>query len=330
MDLLDRYLNAVRFWLPAAQEDDLIAEMGEDIRSEIEDREATLGRTLSEDELAALLKQRGHPMRAAGRYLPPRYLIGPALYPVYMLVMRLVLFWVVLPICIFVALPIAIVTAAHPTLAGIKSLVDSAMGCVFAVGLITLAFAIIERRPLKELERWDPRKLPQVPASMKSLAAPKPVERAQAIVEMVLGALFTPLILSVIRFHSSFDVGNADIVLAPVWRVVLWPMLVICLAGIPLGWVSLAFPTKTRLRAGIRMAMQVGTLGVTGVLARAGSLVTLTVSNLPPAQVAEAAKWVDIGMRITLAAIAIGALVSLVREGILYYRAGRVSVPAHR
>ena len=151
MDLLDRYLNAVRIWLPAAQEDDLIAEMGEDIRSEIEDREATLGRRLSQDELAALLKQRGHPMRAAARYLPPRYLIGPALYPVYMLVMRLVMFWVVLPICIFVALPIAIVTAADPALAGIKSLLDSAMGCVFAVGLITLAFAIIERRPFKDL-----------------------------------------------------------------------------------------------------------------------------------------------------------------------------------
>jgi len=330
MDLLDRYLNAVRFWLPAAQEDDLIAEMGEDIRSEIEDREATLGRTLSEDELAALLKQRGHPMRAAGRYLPPRYLIGPALYPVYILVMRLVLLWVVLPICVFVALPIAIVTAADPTLAGIKSLVDSAMGCVFAVGLITLAFAIIERHPIKDLESWDPRKLPQVPASLKSLAAPKPVERVEAIVDMVLGALFTALLLRVIWFRSSFDLGNIHIVLAPVWRVVLWPMLVIGLTGIPLGWVSLAFPTKTRLRAGIRMAMDAATLGVTGVLARAGTLVTLTVSNLPPAQAAEAAKWVDIVMRITVSAIAIGALVNLTREGIRYYRAGRVSAPAHR
>ena len=77
------------------------------------------------------------------------------------------------------------------------------------------------------------------------------------------------------------------------------------------------------------MAMDVATLGVAGVLARAGTLVTLTVSNLPPAQVAEAAKWGDMGMRITVAAIAVGALVNLIREGTRYYRAGQVSVPAH-
>ena len=51
MELLDRYLNAVRFWLPAAQQDDIIAELGDDIRSQIEEREATLGRKLDDDDL---------------------------------------------------------------------------------------------------------------------------------------------------------------------------------------------------------------------------------------------------------------------------------------
>jgi len=34
MELVDRYLQAVRFWAPKPQED-LIAELGEDLRSQI-------------------------------------------------------------------------------------------------------------------------------------------------------------------------------------------------------------------------------------------------------------------------------------------------------
>jgi hypothetical protein len=43
MELLDRYLQAVKFWLPAEQQDDIAAELGEDIRSQIEDRKEQLG-----------------------------------------------------------------------------------------------------------------------------------------------------------------------------------------------------------------------------------------------------------------------------------------------
>ena len=42
MELLDRYIQAVRFWLPKAQRDDIAAELSEDIRSQIEERESEL------------------------------------------------------------------------------------------------------------------------------------------------------------------------------------------------------------------------------------------------------------------------------------------------
>ena len=44
MDLLRRYLDAVELWLPAKQKQDILAELSDDIRSEIEDREGELGR----------------------------------------------------------------------------------------------------------------------------------------------------------------------------------------------------------------------------------------------------------------------------------------------
>ena len=37
-ELIDRYLQAVRFWLPrTSRQEDVLAELGEDLRSQIED-----------------------------------------------------------------------------------------------------------------------------------------------------------------------------------------------------------------------------------------------------------------------------------------------------
>ncbi len=38
MEILQRYLHAIEFWLPRTQRSDIIAEISEDIHSPIEDR----------------------------------------------------------------------------------------------------------------------------------------------------------------------------------------------------------------------------------------------------------------------------------------------------
>src|SRR5438477_8588362 len=90
MELVDRYLQAVRFWLPKNQKQDIRAELSEDIRSQVEDREAELGRKLNETEVAELLKQRGRPVLVANRFLPQESLIGPVLFPIYVFVLKVV------------------------------------------------------------------------------------------------------------------------------------------------------------------------------------------------------------------------------------------------
>lgn len=72
MDLIERYLHAVKFWLPKAERDDILAELSEDIRLQIEEREKELGRPLDDGEVAAILKRRGDPGSVASRYLPRR------------------------------------------------------------------------------------------------------------------------------------------------------------------------------------------------------------------------------------------------------------------
>ena len=92
MELVDRYLQAVRFWVPTPQED-LLTELGEDLRSQIEAKETQLGRSLNEAEVSAILKTCGSPMIVAGRIGPRRHLIGPTLYPIYAFVLKMVLLW---------------------------------------------------------------------------------------------------------------------------------------------------------------------------------------------------------------------------------------------
>src|ERR1700751_4107425 len=97
MDLVARYLQAVQFWLPKKQKQDIIAELSEDLRSPIEDNETELGRKLSDDEVSALLKRSGSPLEVATRYLPQRYLIGPILYPAYLWVLGIGMLGVTVP-----------------------------------------------------------------------------------------------------------------------------------------------------------------------------------------------------------------------------------------
>ncbi len=69
MDLVDRYLQAVRFWLPKnARQEDLLAELGEDLRSQIEAKEEELGHSLDQAAVAAVLKACGNPMLVASRF----------------------------------------------------------------------------------------------------------------------------------------------------------------------------------------------------------------------------------------------------------------------
>jgi len=97
MELLERYLQAVKFWLPKEQKQDIIAELSEDLRSQVEEKETELGRKLSEVEVEAILRQRGRPVLVANRYLPQQYLIGPVLFPIYSFVLKIVALFYLVP-----------------------------------------------------------------------------------------------------------------------------------------------------------------------------------------------------------------------------------------
>ncbi|MBA2286372.1 MAG: hypothetical protein H0W02_12895, partial [Ktedonobacteraceae bacterium] len=54
-------MRAVKTYLPRAQQDDIVKELSANLYAQMEDREAELGRHLTEAEDEELLKQHGHP-----------------------------------------------------------------------------------------------------------------------------------------------------------------------------------------------------------------------------------------------------------------------------
>jgi hypothetical protein len=310
MELLDRYLQAVKFWLPADQKQDIIAELSEDIRSQIDEQETTLHRPLSEDELAALLKQRGNPMFVAQRYLPQRQLIGPTLYPIYTLILRMAAWfyfvpWFVVWLCLMVFLPSY--RAAHSGLNGVLSLWAS----MWSVGLslfafMTIAFALVERYAMKQIAEadWDPRKLPKV-------KPPSQISRCSALAEVMWYTLFLLWWVDAIRIPA---LPKITVSLAPALAPYYWPMVVLLLALIVLTVVNVLRPWWTPLRAKIRAGIDILGLVLAGLFLAAGNLAQITGAEFTSAQLAEAEKWVTFSWRIVLVFAAVSWLTRLVQD----------------
>src|SRR5260370_12410389 len=142
MELLDRYLEAIEFWLPKRQRQDIIAELSEDLRSQIEEKETELGRKLEDAEAEAILKRCGSPLAVASRYRPQQYLIGPTLFPIYRFVLAVLLVGCVVPRFLF-WLAFLLGDPAHP---GYLPMEELWVAVVHFAFFLTPAFTTVRKR----------------------------------------------------------------------------------------------------------------------------------------------------------------------------------------
>jgi hypothetical protein len=292
MDLVDRYLQAVKFWLPKKQKADIIAELSEDLRSHIEDRETELGRMLNESEVAALLKQRGRPVLVANRFSPQESLIGPVLFPIYLLVLRIVAAFYIVPWAL-VWIGIAVSRASHSG----QSLIGSVGSfwtafwpmAFFIIGGITTVFAVLERVQVKSrfLEEWDPRKLPPV-------RDPNRIPRANSFVEVVANLVFCTWLIGGMWYQTVLHFSGLTITLAPAWRYFFWGFLALSTANMVASGVNLIRPYWTWIRATIRLASDCIGSVLFCWLMKVDIIFAINVVNVAPektAQIAHAINW---------------------------------------
>jgi len=286
-DLIDRYLHAVKFWLPKAQQEDIIAELGEDLLSQVEEGEAALGHQLDEDELAIILKKRGSPMKVASSYLPEQRLINPAMLPVYRLVLKIVLLWVFVPLFAFVFLG-PVLAFAHPGRALLACCVEYWRAAFMTVGMVTTVFALLDRYQVKfkHADNWDPRKLPRVPGTQDTRA------RWNHLAGFIFGLAAAAFWVSLMWQRSEFAFsGGTRLILGPVWKQIYWPVLGVTLTGAFFDLLSSLYPRWTRVRSRARIGIDICGLIIAAVLLRAGNFVGIVDGHLSATDLATSVAW---------------------------------------
>jgi len=192
MDMFERYLQAVRKYLPWQRQDDIVAELRANLESQREEREAELGRSLTEGEMIDWLKELGPPVQMAGRYQPPRYLIGPGIFPMYWHILRLVMLWLSVGYAISIVARVLIESHGPDWVA--RQIAQYPSVLLMAAAWVTAVFVVFEyisaRYPekcpdfLALTPRWSPTNLP--PIDREPPLGSKPRTLATAIAEFVV------------------------------------------------------------------------------------------------------------------------------------------------
>jgi hypothetical protein len=162
MELVDHYLRSVRSCLPAAQRDDIISELSENLRAQIEDRKDQLGGPLNESEVETILKQHGHPLVVASRYRQDqrsvsfgRQIIGPVLFPFYIRVLSFNLGLT----SIVILIVLTALIASGKSISLLNTLPTFLYQFLIQFAVITVIFGFADRHWTKFPDRWDPRGL---------------------------------------------------------------------------------------------------------------------------------------------------------------------------
>ncbi len=190
-NLIDTYVYEVGRRLPRKTRNDIEAEIRSILQDMLEERSQKAGKPVDEEMTLEILKNYGAPDKVAANYLGDRYLVGPRLYPIFMLVLRIVL--IVIGVLAAIGLGIALYqttqTPANALQTTFKAFGNFFTSAFTALGNIVIIFAILEwalyraggkpeikGQPIEN--EWDPRSLTKV-------SSPNRVKMGETILEIV-------------------------------------------------------------------------------------------------------------------------------------------------
>jgi hypothetical protein len=318
MQLVDRYLQQVKRYLPAAQREDIAKELSANILAEMDDRESSLGRPLTEDEQIAILQQQGSPLVVASRYSNDqrafafgRVIIGPALFPIYAKILALNF-----TITVVVASIVMSTLGMH---VGVTALCWPAL---LQFTIVTAVFAAIDQSQKKFhiLDTWNPRALPPVKDPLKISRAGAAFEIFWGIVFVLcwlrvpgaayaVGYLFLGPLVGYLAPHSI-----SPLTVAPSWQIFYLPILVLVLLSTAQHGLNLAFPRWTRNRLFARAALSSLSLAVVLLIFRAGNLLLVNNDISSSGQLAGLASIINISVHYSMLFVALITLINILKQ----------------
>ncbi|MDY7080783.1 MAG: hypothetical protein SXV54_28200, partial [Chloroflexota bacterium] len=174
MELVDRYVHQVGRRLPKRLRDDVKVELRSLLLDALEERtglEASDETTFSEEDQVAVLEEFGPPAQMAAKYQPrPRYIIGPKVYSLYLIVVAVLLGAGLLASTVSTAVSGLYAGSARVEILELlgRGLVLFFNIAISGIGSTTLVFAVLERVipngefELDDEKEWSPHDLPEI------------------------------------------------------------------------------------------------------------------------------------------------------------------------
>ncbi|HSY35844.1 MAG TPA: hypothetical protein VK814_08850 [Acidobacteriaceae bacterium] len=304
-NLLARYLQAIGEHLPAATRDDMLAELRANLQAQLDDRAEELNRPLTDPEVAAILKEHGRPILVAARYLPQQYLIGPAIFPYYLMTLRKAAPFALLIIFLANCSNLLFIHTFPELIAGILRALgllipDLIMFAAWLTGAFVIAEYVYTRNHAKPFNAsWDPTKLPAIKPQFKGKS------RASRIADLIFHCFWIIYILEIPSHHflilgpSELYLRRLAITFAPIWHT--YYVFLLVLLAVQLVTKILALnPTFDRLQSTFDLVTKLVGVASTAFLA---AMKTYFVASGPAANQATLAAvnhGIGIAFRIVL------------------------------
>ena len=341
MELLDRYLQAIKKQLPRNRQNDILAELRANYEAQLEDKEAALGRPLTTGEAEDWLRQLGAPMVVAARYLPQQYVIGPAIFPIYWYVLKMVMGWAAVIYTI-----VSVVTLAFGSHGAddIAAAVMRVPGMLFGVAAwLTLLFAIAEfvanrypekLPPIPGFNReWSPSKLPPLDVASRSK---KPRSFSHAVAKVIFSVLFIGWLL-LIPEHPFVILGpnweylqQQPFTIAHICVIFYWCLVALSIIELKLRLFNLGHERWQRPHPLQRIFLKALALIPLGVLLSAPNQMLIELRNpvLDSARYAETVHSFNTGIHSALTVVAIIVSLQLAWAVYIWLRDRNLKRPA--
>jgi hypothetical protein len=244
MELIERYVYEVGRHLPRKNRADIQVELKSTLVDTLEDR---VGEDPSQEDEIQLLKEFGPPQKVAASYWPQgQYLIGPSLFPLFRMVVAIVL--TVFVIVQLVLLGIGTVFDQEVlTFLSVLDIFSEMIGSAFtAFSIVVIVFAVLQRfdvKPDEDDEQWDPRELPEIEPQDS-------INRGGRVAEITLSLVFIAILLFLPDKIGVWISPGNEILLNPVITSYIPLLILTILLGIALDVILLwrgKWETATRL-----------------------------------------------------------------------------------
>jgi hypothetical protein len=300
MDLLDRYLAAVRRNLPAKDADDIIAELRDVLLAQAEEREERYGHV----DWTGLLREFGHPLTVAARYRPQQWLIGPELYPFYLYFLKMIA-GIVAVVVVVTAVGKAVLHAGPPGPMIVDLLGSLWWSVAGTVGSVTIVFALIERYGGvdRHFRNWAPDELPELPDLSELVGKPK--SGWGSAFECAMGLLFLLWWAGAIHLPLVFHNDTFRLEGAPIWTQLYWPILALLAGRLAYNVLRWLMPRAKWLIGLFGIVTAVGGVILAALIYKAGIWMSVVPVSMAAEEAAKIQDSLNLALRIAIVVVAI-------------------------